>query len=172
MFEPFAGTVLGNPVLAGLAAFAVTSTALAAVGWFARSAFGSAKTGRQSAIGTVHRLCGAFLSRSAGMWRRARSGKPNGDVCQPRSKAPEGEGSSAHIDFKALQRELDEAFAPVWQGARDPDEQRIAASTRLASSRLPTGRGGAARLLDPPAGEGLARVNAGGLRRRNRRFRT
>lgn len=52
MFEPLAGTVLGNPVLAGLAAFAVTSTALAAVGWFARSAFGSAKTGRQSAIGT------------------------------------------------------------------------------------------------------------------------
>lgn len=111
MFKPVTEAILGNPVLAGLAAFSVTSTTLAAASWFAGSAFGRERVGRQSAIGG--RLCGAFGTILAGMTERPWKGEQNRAEGPPGSKEAEDEDSSARIDVKALQRELDEAFAPI-----------------------------------------------------------
>lgn len=130
MLEPMTDTFFGNPVFAGLAAFSATSVTLAAVSWLASPVFGCSRqrAGWRVASGEV--VLAGRLSR----WGRAvlsgrtrLSGKGEVPVkrglqdrtglpCKAALSAMEGPRDNEilqGIDFEALQRELDEAFAPV-----------------------------------------------------------
>lgn len=131
MVEPVADTLLGNPVFAGLAAFSATSVALAAVSWLA----GPAMDCRKEQAGRLDRGGRPGLSgrHPAGRWafmsRRPRWPFPRARVGEralstkemlPETDRPMGSEDVAIVDFEALQRELDEAFAPVRHGRRKP----------------------------------------------------
>ncbi|WP_457585804.1 hypothetical protein [Ensifer canadensis] len=112
MLEPVTDTIFGNPVFAGLAAFSATSVTLAAVSWFASPVFGCSRrrAGWRGASGEI------VLSGRLSRWSRtvlserttlSRKGPAQG------REDPRGKEILPSIDFEALQRELDDAFAPV-----------------------------------------------------------
>jgi hypothetical protein len=112
MLEPVTDTIFGDPVFAGLAAFSATSVTLAAVSWFSSPVFGCSRrrAGRRGASGEI------VLSGRLSRWSRtvlserttlSRKGPAQG------REDPRGKEILPSIDFEALQRELDDAFAPV-----------------------------------------------------------
>ncbi|MGF6174346.1 hypothetical protein [Ensifer sp. 4252] len=125
MVEHVTDTLLGNPVFAGLAAFSATSVTLAAVSWVASPAFdcGRQRASRRhvsGAVGLAGRLSrwdkALLPGRMTLAAKREQPGKGNlpgkGDLPGKENEDLPG------LDFQALQRELDEAFAPVRRDRR------------------------------------------------------
>lgn len=118
MFEPMTDTFFGNPVFAGLAAFSATSVTLAAVSWLASPVFGCSRqragwraaSGEITFAGRLSRWGRAVLS---GRTRLSGKGEVRGEAALSGIEGPRDNEIVPGIDFEALQRELDEAFAPV-----------------------------------------------------------
>jgi hypothetical protein len=116
MLEQMTDTLFGNPVFAGLAAFSATSVTLAAVSWFASPVFGCSRQRRgwraasSGEITLASRWGRAVLSgraRLSGRWEvPAKAGLRGTEGLGGKEVLP-------NLDFEALQRELDEAFAPM-----------------------------------------------------------
>ncbi|WP_457583583.1 hypothetical protein [Ensifer canadensis] len=119
MLEHVTDTLLGNPVFAGLAAFSATSVTLAAVSWGAHPAPGCSRqrAGRRDVSGEVG-LAGRPVRRGRallpGRMKLAAKRELPGKGNLPGKENEDLPG----LDFEALQRELDEAFAPVWRDGR------------------------------------------------------
>lgn len=123
MLEHVTDTLLGNPVFAGLAAFSATSVTLAAFSWAASPALGCGwqRTGRRRAVGEAGlagRLRRWGMALLAGRMKLAPGLELIGKGDAPGKRDLPGKEDLPGLDFEALQRELDEAFAPVWRDRR------------------------------------------------------